>query len=270
MHLSLDTAYIVCSRIGGVALVLNSLEELSLLRDFQPGGRYDANVMTVGLRGSDTGLVRTMAVRVEPLVGALALRLACGITLIALAQVYEAMTIAWVIAAATTFYFRWRHRFGGEDGGDQMLSIMSATFTLCLALGFGNGVLEAGVLFMGAQAILAYTTAGIAKLASAQWRSGMAMRGILSTRTYGMRSLATVVQKWPALAYVLCWGTISLETAFVVAPMLPQQALLVLVAVAAMFHVAVAIAMGLNGFVWSFVATYPAIFYLNQVVTEHL
>jgi hypothetical protein len=55
-----------------------------------------------------------------------------------------------------------------------------------------------------------------------------------------------------------------------VAPILPRQALLVLFAVAATFHVAVAITMGLNGFVWSFVATYPAIFYLNQVVTEHL
>jgi hypothetical protein len=45
------------------------------------------------------------------------------------------MTIAWVTAAVTTFYLQWRHRFGGEDGGDQMLSIMCATFALCLPLG---------------------------------------------------------------------------------------------------------------------------------------
>jgi hypothetical protein len=79
-----------------------------------------------------------------------------------------------------------------------------------------------------------------------------------------------VVQSWPPLAYALCWGTILFESAFVMAPILPQQALLVLLAVAATFHVAVAIIMGLNGFVWSFVATYPAILYLNQVITKHL
>lgn len=191
MYLSLNSAHTLCSQIGGVALVLNSLEILSLLRDFQPGGRYDSNVMTVGLKGSDTGLVRIMTVRVEPLAGALASRLVAGIALITLAHVYQAMTIAWVTAAATTFYLRWRHRFGGEDGGDQMLSIMCATFALCLPLGFGSGALETGLLFMGAQAILAYRTAGMAKLVSAQWRSGTAIRGILSTRTYGMRSLYT-------------------------------------------------------------------------------
>jgi len=270
MYLTLGSAYILCSRTAGIALVLNSLEEFLLLRDYQPGGRYDSGVINVGIRGIDTGLVRIMAVRVEPLAGALILRLAAGFALIVLANVYQVMTIAWVAAAATTFYLRWRHPFGGEDGGDQMLSIMCTTFALCLPLGFGNGVLEVGLLFMGAQAILAYTTSGIAKLVSAQWRSGTAIRGILSTRTYGMRSLATIVQSWRPLAYALCWGTILFETAFVVAPILPRQALLVLLAVAATFHVVVAIAMGLNGFVWSFVATYPAIFYVNHVVTEFL
>jgi hypothetical protein len=84
-----------------------------------------------------------------------------------------------------------------------------------------------------------------------------------------MASLATVVQSRPLLAYALCWGTILFETAFVVAAILPRNALLVLLAVGAAFHVAVAIMMGLNGFVWSFVATYPAILYLNQVITKH-
>lgn len=47
---------------------------------------------------------------------------------------------------------------------------------------------------------------------------------------------------------------------FIVAPVLPQLLLLSLFTAAAMFHLVSAYVMGLNGFLWSFDATYPASF----------
>ncbi len=196
-------------------------------------------------------------------------RLAAGLVLLVSPDTLVVITVAWVIVAATTLVAgRWR-AFGGEDGSDQMLAIISVACAISLLLRFGDGVPEAGLYFIGSQACLAYSAAGIAKLTSPYWRSGLAIQGVLQTRTHGTRRL-TVVQRSASLARVLCWVTISFETAFVVAPILPPLPLLALLTAAALFHVGTALVMGLNGFVWSFVATYPAIVFLNQAVRGFL
>jgi len=180
------------------------------------------------------------------------------------------MTAFWILAVATTFYTRWRNRYGGEDGSDQMMGIMSVAFAVGLLLDFDNRVAAFSIYFVGAQACLAYATAGICKLVSSEWRSGLAIRGVLATRTYGMEHWAKSIQSSSSLALAACWGTIAFETSFILAPILPEVPLFILCSIAGVFHAVVAVIMGLNGFFWSFVATYPAIIYLNQAVTTYL
>ena len=272
MYISVDVAYIWCGRIAGIATVLSSLEEISFLREFSSGGRYDSRAMDVGVGDSAPRIVQMLSsAKTQTLSVALSMRFLAGLALVLASNSKILMTISFLIAAATTSLIRWRHGYGGEDGGDQMLTIMTATFAACLILAYASPVIATvGLYFIGAQACLAYVTAGIAKLASREWRRGFAVRGVLSTRSYGSRSLARIVQKSGKISLLLCWVTIAFETAFLLAPLLPQKFLIILLIVAGLFHASVAYAMGFNRFFWSFLATYPAILFLNQAVRSLL
>jgi hypothetical protein len=266
MSLSVDTAYVLCSRIASIWIIVSAAEGLSLLREFGPGGIYDPRVSTFGVGVNSVLHVLTNKTKLYTVF--LVARLGAGLVLLLSPDTLVLMTIAWSIVAASMLVSGWRRKHGGDDGSDQMLNIMSVAFTVSLLLGFSNRVRESGLYFIGAQACLAYSTAGVAKLISQSWRSGLAIQGVLSTRTHGMQRLNMVIQKSSLLALVVCWGTIALETAFILAPVLPPMPLLALLAIAAFFHVGIALVMGLNGFLWSFVSTYPAIVFLNQSVTR--
>ncbi|MGH9877054.1 MAG: hypothetical protein ACRD5H_05400, partial [Nitrososphaerales archaeon] len=139
---------------------------------------------------------------------------------------------------------------GGEDGSHQMLTIVSVAFAIALVFSFAEGLPEAGLYFVGAQSCLAYGTAGVAKLISPVWRSGEAIKGVLSTRTYGIVGPAMLMQKHSLVALAVCWGTITFEVAFILAPVMPQFLLMSLFVTAAIFHLVSAYVMGLNGFLW--------------------
>lgn len=156
-----------------------------------------------------------------------------------------------------------RSRFGG-DGADQMTVI---TFTV-LALAFAFGQQRAAVLvlwFVTAQTCLAYLTAGVAKLVSAQWRSGTALGEILATGVYGHPWAAAVLARRTRLAAAACWSVIVLECTFPAVLIGVRPLTWALLAGAALFHVGTAILMRLNTFLWAFVATYPAVLYCASV-----
>lgn len=270
MLIGVEEAYVLCSRLAGVGLIVSSAEQLSLLHDFGRGGAYDSRVTTVWLGAAATHVTHALATRTEFLVLALVARLSAGLVLLLSSDTTALMTASWTLTVVTMFYIRWRYRYGGEDGSDQMMTIMSVAFAASLLLDFDKRVAPLGIYFIGSQACLAYVTSGTAKLVSPQWRSGLAIRGVLATRTYGMTHWANSFQTWLSLALAVCWATIVLQTAFIFAPILPETPLLILCCLTAVFHALVAVIMGLNGFFWSFVATYPAIIYLNQAVTTYL
>ncbi|BBY78097.1 hypothetical protein MPRF_49960 [Mycolicibacterium parafortuitum] len=264
-------AYQLTSRIAGIALIISSLEEISLHRHFAAGGVYDLSRIDAALRrhGEDSRR-RTIIERPALHVAWPVLRLAPAGALVLGPNTFAQMAICWVLVALTTIAVQERHRLGGEDGSDQLLAIMSIAFAISLVLGFCEGALVAGMLFVGAQSVLSYVTAGFAKLHCPVWRHGAAVYGVLATRSHGMRSVARIVERAPTLGYVLCWVTISFESSFVLAPILPLPLLVALLVVAAGFHATVAVVMGLNGFFWAFVSTYPAVIFLNETVRSCL
>jgi hypothetical protein len=150
----------------------------------------------------------------------------------------------------------------GHSGAQQMM------ICVCAALGFANAVPDGHVVqhmslwFVALQAVLAYVTSGWAKLGSAVWRNGEGLVGIMRTSIYGHPGVHRLLARRPSLALVASWGTILFESSFffVLAAGQPEVTVAFL-AVAALFHVTVAAVMGLNLFLWSFVATYPAILF---------
>lgn len=125
----------------------------------------------------------------------------------------------------------------------------------------------AALLFVSAQLTLAYTVAGVAKIISPLWWNGSGLAGVLGTRNYGTVTLARVYGRHKALAVASSIAVIAFETTFVLAWLLPPQAVAAYLSIGVVFHIGVAVMMGLNTFLFAFLAAYPVTWYCMTVLT---
>jgi hypothetical protein len=168
---------------------------------------------------------------------------------------------ASAIVVLCHFIFRFRG-LQGSEGADPLYT------TLLIAVAWGElsgspSIAAMCVIFIAAQAALAYAGAGGVKLISPAWRDGSAMTGILRTRQYGHEGLAAMCTARPGLAHAAGLGTIVFECLMPLAMFAPPPVLLVFLAAGLVFHAGIAGIMGLGSFLWAFVATYPALIYVS-------
>ncbi len=176
-----------------------------------------------------------------------------------------------IIILLSCFYISRRTWFGG-DGSDQMgMVIAVGTAIMSAGITFNDTDLAlSGVLAIGGQATLAYFVAGAAKLVSPVWRDGSALMGVMKTQSYGHPSAVYFGESRPGFCSFVCWTTIMTETLFpliLFAP--PALAMAILLGFAA-FHLSNAYFMGLNAFVWPFLATYPSLMVANSLIRDWL
>jgi uncharacterized protein YhhL (DUF1145 family) len=69
--------------------------------------------------------------------------------------------------------------------------------------------------------------------------------------------------RWPRLLRAMAWGVILLELAFPLA-LLDARLLWAALSLAALFHLANALLFGLNRFLWTWLAAYPALLWFQQ------
>lgn len=158
----------------------------------------------------------------------------------------------------------------GLDGADQMSLLITLTTLLCYGARRTESLMAIGLMFIGCQVALSYFVSGVAKLISPQWRSGLAIEGIWSTYTYGSPTARRLVWRSRGACIVLSWATIAVEILLPFSLLLDSQLVVFALVVGFLFHFAIAIVMGLNDFVWAFVAGYPAFYYLSQLVSSYL
>ncbi len=151
----------------------------------------------------------------------------------------------------------------GADGADQMITLVLVSLAIAgLAAMMGaRFAWSVALAFVALQAVVSYATAGIAKATSSSWRSGAALPGIAGTDMYGNRSVARFLQARPRTSRFLARGIIVWECSFVLVLLLPLPWAVLVVASGVAFHLLSAFGMGLNTFLWAFLATYPALFH---------
>jgi hypothetical protein len=265
--MNVDLAYELCGRLASVWVIVGAAETLSSLREYGTDGLFDPRIVKADVEATMSPVVQAATLGPQAVASVAAVRLTAGLVLLLAPTHPFVQAMAWTAVAASAAHARWRRPLG-DDGADQMLLIMSTAFSMALLLRFADGALEVGVCFIAAQACLSYVVAGVAKLLGPDWRRGSVVAQVLATRAYGTTQVGRAIDRHPTLGRTLCWGTIVFEISFVGAIFLPFAVLIGLLAVAASFHLASAAFMGLNGFLWVFVATYPAIVYVNlQVAT---
>ena len=118
--------------------------------------------------------------------------------------------------------------------------------------------------FLTLQLCLAYFAAGFHKLRSSDWRGGSALPGILSTRLFGFPAFGAWLDRHGRLAWCFSWSTIAWEVSFPVVLVAPREVGLVYFGCGVLFHLSSAFTMGLNKFIWAFLALYPAAIYCTM------
>ena len=264
-----QTAVLLSARLLSVGAVIEAAEILVTRAEYAKGGIYSWDLLRTDKRwtaiGPASGLV---AMLFSPRFFSLLMVLQAAVAIFVLA-VPAGPALPFAIAALLLFRSAGnvRHKYG-LDGSDQMTTIVLISLFLWYAAP-GPLAKQVAIWFIAFQSVLAYVSAGIAKVISTQWRSGSAVRDIVNTRTYGNRLAVQVFDRWPALKPIACWGVILFECSFPLALLSPKLAIAYFAFGAAM-HLGIAAAMGLNNFLWAFIATYPAIYIAAQDLSHLL
>ena len=262
------TAFRASLILACIGVVISSLEYIAIASEFRPSGIFSWRVM--GSR-PEIAKLNSMFGDTTFLFGYKSIlilhnaRLLCCLVLpwLSNAQLVRLLLLSFV--ALTSLLLSFRTPVSG-DGADQMSMIV---FFGLAAFGLAdNGLLRVvSLVFIAAQSVLSYVVAGVAKALSPKWRSGIALREIFNTRSYGQESIARSLNAAPSSVNVmLCWFVILAEINFALLFVLPAQWCLLILGLGVMFHVINAIVMGLNTFVWSFLATYPCVLFVNQLL----
>ena len=153
------------------------------------------------------------------------------------------------------------------DGGDKMAMVVTYGLLLQMlgAITAQSLLSLAGVLWIGGQLTLCYATSGLGKLILAGWRNGAVPRDVLSSFMYG-NYLTHILVKHRIMALTLAWAIISLESLFPLAFFAPLPVLVAALCGMGLLHLSIAFAMGLNTYVLAFVAAYPSVLLLAQVL----
>lgn len=254
------TVVIVC-----VGVILTSLEWLAVRDLFAGSGALGWRV--VGSRES---------VLKREWLSALCARVfgAAGVVVIHVVQIVLALSLAFsakwsegLLCVGCLAFFQLMLTYrntAGPDGADQMTAITLVALALSRIPGASDTAHVAALAFIAGQAGLAYGVAGIAKLFGPKWRNGTAVMEILGTHGHGSRVVSDVFRRSPWLSPAATWLVVAMELVLPLALFLPLGPCIFLLFCGALFHCGAAIGMGLNNFVYAFLATYPAIVFTNQ------
>lgn len=261
-----------CSIPLAIGVGVDSLELVADRAQLREGGLYGYTVLATGRPFTLWGPFAPMfgAVFRYPAVLGLALTQLCCATLLLLAATVRApglivpagVAVALILFARMLLYLRNQL---GLDGSDQMMLVVSTGVAVALLVpDYGAQVLALD--YMAAQLLLSYAVAGVAKAISPSWRSGKAIPGIMSTIGYGSPPVGAFLKRNPMLARASCWSVIVFECSALFLILLGTPGALVIIVVGLGFHISIALLMGLNNFLWSFGATYPALLLLAHSV----
>jgi hypothetical protein len=250
----------ISAQLASIGAAVDAAEILATGSEYGPDGMYSWALMRTNHRWSTVGSISKVLDTVFGvslfkllMVGQITMAILV-VTRLAFPYLGIATGILFVLRAAIHL----RHQLG-LDGSDQMNAIVLGALTLGLTAPAGYAK-DAAIWFIAFEALLSYFAAGVAKAVSPVWRSGSAIQGIISTRAYGKASAASLLLRAPRISLTLCWSTIIFECTFPFAALASPDVCIMVLAAGVMFHVSIAATMGLNNFVWAFVATYPAVF----------
>lgn len=173
---------------------------------------------------------------------------------VALSQTYVALMILALISL---------HRFAGpyNGGADRMGLLMLFVLAGCHFTPAHWNELIFG--YLAIQLVLSYFISGWVKVVNKDWRSGRALRDVFQFSAYPVAENLRMLSDRRRLLFVGSWAVMALELLFPLA-LISQPTLIAALILAACFHLANALLLGLNRFFWTWLAAYPALLWLQH------
>lgn len=268
-------AFMMAAGCLAISVTISALEYVALFREFQRGGAFCWRFIEYELHGTGNPLSSAVdtLLRGRAMTCVLAFRALCGGGLLLICFLtpqdlgISILVLAGVLGSGVLLHYRCTF---GLEGGDFMSTIVAAGL-LIAALPQSSGAWRIiGLGFIAAESSLCYFSSGVAKVLSPSWRSGLALYGIVRTGTFGHRAVALQLRNRRSLNLVLCWTVILFELAFPLVLLVPSRVMILVLVAGAAFHITNAFVMGLNTFCWSFLATYPALWYCHTYISDSM
>jgi hypothetical protein len=212
-----------------------------------------------------TRLLATLGIdrcfRYPEVLGLIGTRLLAALLLIAAICCHWSVRPELFVLTLVTLLFTLRSP-QGNDGADRMGLIILVTGSLADVI-HTPVAYSTALLFIAAQGALSYGTSGGLKVRQTGWTNGDFVTDVLATSSFGNRDLLRLFQahlflrKW--CGRFVAYGDCLLA----LAPLLPPLACSMVLIFGVALHTGIARILGLNTFLWAFVATYPAMIFVS-------
>ncbi len=269
LFLNTHDVYLWTTIILAVGLSIKTLELWRESSEFNPGGSFDWQIV-----GRDSMLVSQFQGVLRSIYSRNGMLIIFSTSLLSFFGLvvfgpfvphWGLFRIFFILLAVSNLFVYYRQGFG-LDGADQMSMVILLTTLFCFIPTDSQTIHLIGIFFITAQLFLSYLVSGIAKLISTEWRSGLAIQGILSTYTYGTSITRDIFTNRKKLSQVVCWMVIVLEIIYPAAIFLDIPYIYGAVIAGILFHVSIAVLMGLNDFVWGFSSAYPSLIFATYLI----
>jgi uncharacterized membrane protein (DUF485 family) len=263
--MTLEEALSLCARLAAFSILISSVELLFNRQLLREDGLLSWSVARLRDPALAAGRSAPFWNAVSAYPNIVAIHAATALIAVSVAVGPRTWSISPVPALAlyaASFIGNVRTHYG-HDGADQLAGF------IVLSIGI-SGLAPASLSriacigFLAFQACLAYAAAGWAKLPQRGWRDGTYLAAIVSTRVYGTPPLGRFLASHRPCARAATLAVLAWECTFPLVLVLPAPFAYAMLAAGVLFHVTNAVVMGLNTFVWSFVATYPAVLWVVQ------
>ncbi|MEM6939971.1 MAG: HTTM domain-containing protein [Pseudomonadota bacterium] len=181
------------------------------------------------------------------------------LSLALLAGIHSAWALIGLAAHSLIVLTRYQGPFNG--GSDKMALL--TLYCVCLAHWLPNGIgQETAFAYLALQLVLSYFVSGQVKLTNSDWRDGTALQDVFRFSAYPVSVALRDLADCRRLLWCASWAVMIFEVLFPFSLLVPTALILALFAGAA-FHLANAFLFGLNRFVWSWIAAYPSVIWLQ-------
>lgn len=197
---------------------------------------------------------------------------ACGIILVGrvagsvacLFLPFGSVAMFWALSFLCVAQLYYNRRFFLiVSNADSMFLIGLAALAIG-ALPAASATLQSGALcFLAGQVLVAYFVTGKNKLLAPTWRSGARLTQIMHVGEFRFAPVGALLFRQPMIALLAAWTVMVLQLSFPLSVFLPSTIFWIFIFGGLLFHGGIAFTMGLHDFFWSFVAAYPALWFVQ-------
>jgi len=176
----------------------------------------------------------------------------------------NSLILVLLLITTVLIALRWRGTFNG--GSDYVTVLILSALTLGSFFSYSEKVSIAILFYIAIQVVSSYFIAGLVKLRKANWRSGLALKGFISSTIFNDNRFTKFISGNSILLLFFSWVLIIFEISFVFTLFDPIICLCFL-GLALFFHVGNFYIFGLNRFIFAWLSCYPALYFCSTFLS---